>query len=505
MSRSDLNRRAWLGVDVGTSGVRAVLVGDDGTVLGTGTAPLTSRRWPDGRHEQDPERWWEAVAAAGRQALAGTRAGAAGDGRAAGDVEVAGLACCATSGTVLLVGTTPDDPARPLTTGLMYDDGRATEQARAVARHPAPVWTDLGLHPQPTWALPKALWLVRHRAPRGPVRVAHQVDVITSRLVGEPVATDTGHALKTGADPLSAAWPADDLARLGLDPRLLPPLVRPGTVLGQVCRAAAERTGIPKGVPVIAGMTDGCAAQIAAGTLHPGQWDFVVGSTIVLKGVSRVLLRDPTGALYSHRSPDGLWWPGGASSAGGGGLGPEFARLEALAAREQTGCVTYPLVGVGERFPFRRSDAHRFTLGEPAGEVERFAAVLRGVGFVQRLCLDHVRSLGAEVGERVSVTGGAARSPYWTQLMADILHREVTVPRCPWGAFGMAVLAASGIASQGAGLASVAARMTAPARLHRPRADAGCDESYARLVRELARRGWIDERLAGHALAGAVG
>jgi xylulokinase len=179
---------------------------------------------------------------------------------------------------------------------------------------------------------------------------------------------------------------------------------------------------------------------------------------------------------------------------------------------------------VGERFPFRRPDAHRFTLGEPADRVTRFAAVLRGVGFVQRLCLDHVRSLGAQTGERVSVTGGAARSPYWTQLMADILRREVTVPRCPQPGFGMAVLAASGIASQEAGsvshaadhtrpaansasgLASASARMTASARLHRPRADAARhDVPYARLVRELVRRGWIGDQLAEAALAGVAG
>lgn len=507
MGRAERDRRAWLGVDLGTTGVRAVLVADDGAVLGTGAASLESRRWPDGRHEQDPEQWWDAVAAATRQALAGASAG------------VAAVACCATSGTVLLVRATPGDPARPLTPGLMYDDGRAADEARAVAHRPAPVWSQRGLRPQPTWALPKLLWLVRRLRPDVPVRVAHQVDVITSRLVGRPVATDASHALKTGADPLSATWPADHLARLGLDPRLLPPLVRPGTVLGHVCRAAAERTGVAEGVPVIAGMTDGCAAQIAAGTLRFGQWGFVVGTTIVLKGVSRSLLRDPTGALYSHRSPDGLWWPGGASSAGGGALDPDsavpgagsatpdFARLEALAAtQEPADCVTYPLVGVGERFPFRRPDAHGFTLGEPTDRVARFGAVLRGVGFVQRLCLDHVRSLGAEVGERVSVAGGAARSPYWTQLMADILRREVTVPRCPQAGFGMAVLAASGLASQGAGLASVAARMSAPARLHRPGVEAArYDVPYARLVRELVRRGWIGDQLAEAALAGAAG
>ncbi|HEX6075678.1 MAG TPA: FGGY-family carbohydrate kinase [Micromonosporaceae bacterium] len=489
--------RGWLGVDLGTQSVRAMLVGDDGAVLGAGTRPLASRRWPDGRHEQDPEAWWDAASAACRRALAG-----------AAGVAVRGIACCATSGTVLLVQATSEDPARPLTPGLMYDDGRAVAEARAVARDPAPGWPGLGICPQLSWALPKALWLVRRvRLPTGRVRLAHQVDLITSRLVGRPVATDTSHALKTGADPLSVAWPAQHLERLGLDPRLLPPLVHPGAVLGHVCPAAAERTGVPRGVPVLAGMTDGCAAQIAAGTLRPGQWGFVVGTTVVLKGVTVDLLRDPTGALYSHRAPDRLWWPGGASSAGGGLLGQEFgvtgfARLERhAAAREPAGSVTYPLVGVGERFPFRRPDARRFTVGEPLDEADRFAAVLQGVGFVERLCLDQVRSLGAAVGDRVSLTGGASRSGYWTQLQADILRREVVVPRCPEGAVGMAVLAASG----GQDLAAAASRMTAPARVYRPRGEAArFDAPYLRLVTELAERGWVGEPLAAAALAGVV-
>lgn len=509
---------AWLGVDLGTQSVRAVLVGGPdaagpggggglggaggsgggaGAVLGRGTAPLRSRRWADGRHEQDPESWWTAVADAIRQALAEN-----------GAVEIDGIACCGTSGTVLLVEETAGDPARPLTPGLMYDDARAVAEATLVEREPAPVWAELGLTPQRTWALPKALWLVRHAPGGGPgrIRLAHQVDVITSRLIGTPAPADTSHALKTGVDPLAAAWPYDDLVRLGLDPGVLPRVVRPGTVLGGVCRAAAERTGIPEGVPVVAGMTDGCAAQIAAGVLGPGQWGFVLGTTTVLKGVSDQLLHDPTGALYSHRSPDGFWWPGGASSAGAGVLNQEFdpddfPGLEGLAAaREPAGCLTYPLVSPGERFPFRRPDARRLTLGTPRDDADRFAAILQGVGYVQRLCLDHLRALGASVGNPITVTGGATRSAYWTQLQADILCRDVAVPRYAEGAVGMAVLAASTVH----GLPAAAERMTGPATVFHPRDGTHFDEPYARLVTELERRGWIDRRLAQSALAGAA-
>ena len=490
---------AWFGVDLGTQSVRAVLVDDTGDLLGRGRARLSSHRWPDGRHEQDPESWWTAVADATRQALA-----------EAGPVAVDGLACCATSGTVLLVEESAGDPARPLTPGLMYDDVRAAEEAALVEREPAAVWAERGLAPQRSWALPKALWLVRNALPDdsapGPRRLAHQVDLVTSRLIGRPAPADTSHALKTGVDPLAATWPYQDLARLGLDPAVLPRVIRPGTVLGEVCAAAAELTGIPAGTPVVAGMTDGCAAQVASGVLSPGQWAFVLGTTTVLKGVSAELPHDPTGALYSHRSPDELWWPGGASSAGAGVLNQEFdpddfpALEVAAAAREPAGCVTYPLVGRGERFPFRRPDARRLTLGVPADDADRFAAILQGVGYVERLCLDHLRALGASVGSQVTVTGGATRSTYWTQLQADILRRDVAVPRYAEGAVGMAVLASA----TRHGLAAAAARLLGPPTLFHPRDTDRFDEPYARLVTTLAERGWIDRRLADIALAGVA-
>src|SRR5208282_6320064 len=123
--------------------------------------------------------------------------------------------------------------------------------------------------------------------------------------------------------------------------------------IGTVCREAATMTGIPAGTPIIAGMTDGCAAQIAAGALGVGSWNSVLGTTLVLKGVTPDLIRDPAGIVYSHRSPDGNWLPGGASSVGAGAISKQFPGhdLEALgsqaAEREPATVITYPLQGRG--------------------------------------------------------------------------------------------------------------------------------------------------------------
>jgi sugar (pentulose or hexulose) kinase len=503
-------RAAWLGIDLGTQSVRVLLVTGDGAVLGGGSAPLGGRRTAE-RHEQDPDDWWRAVCAASRQALSGVRG-----------VRIGGLAVCGTSGTVLLT-----DPAgRPVSPGLMYDDGRAAREAARVRA--------AGVDVQDTWALPKALWLAkeygggtvdgpalregsprRHRPhphlrlvrpPR--VRLAHQPDVIVGRFLGTPPPADSSHALKTGYDLERDTWPQQAFAELGLPDALFPEVVRPGTRLGEVSADASEATGIPAGTPVVAGMTDGCAAQIASGALRPGSWNSVLGTTLVLKGVSTTPVRDPAGVVYNHRAPDGRWLPGGASGVGAGILTAAFAGADPAAmdaraaAHEPSGAVAYPLVSPGERFPFRAPGAAALLLGEPRGDADLWAALLQGVAFAERLCLDYLHHLGAPVDGPLTFTGGGARSPYWNQLRVDVLGRPAHVPAQTEPALGMAALAAYGTGA-GAELADVAERMVRLGTVLEPRPGrtALFAPAYARLVDELTARGWLPPPVAAHAHA----
>ncbi len=483
----------WLGLDLGTQSVRALAVSAGGTVLADASRPLTSQR--DGpRHEQDPGEWWDALATACRQALGGlTRE------------PIGGLAVCGTSGTVLLVDSAGD----PLSPGLMYDDSRAGEDARRANEAGAAVWDSLGYRMQPAWALPKLLWLLReHGEEARGARLAHQVDFVTRRLVGHDVPSDSSHALKTGYDLLHEAWPHEVMTALGVPAGMLPDVVRSGARLGAVGRAGAQATGIPEGTPVIAGMTDGCAAQLAAGALSEGSWNSVLGTTIALKGVAAELIRDPLGAVYSHRSPDGRWLPGGASSVGAGVLSTRFAGrdLQVLdrraAQREPADVLAYPLVSRGERFPFSAPEAEGFMLGEPEDESDHYAALLQGVAYVERLCFDHLDRLGAPTDGPLSLTGGATRSRYWCQLRADVLGRAVQLPEHGEAALGMAVLAAS----EGRSPSQVAAQMVRLDEVIEPRPDreGRFTEPYVRLVDELERRGWLDPAVAGHARARAA-
>src|SRR5215217_540276 len=168
-----------IGIDLGTQSVRVVLAEEDGTVVGSASAPLSSIRSDEVRHEQNPEAWWTAVGEAASEVTAGL-----------GGREVQGLAICSTSGTTLLT----DDEGRPLTPAIMYNDGRAAEEAREE------VWDSLGYRISSSYALPRLLWLLRNGYGEGASRMMHQADFVASRLAGELVETDWSHALKTGWD-----------------------------------------------------------------------------------------------------------------------------------------------------------------------------------------------------------------------------------------------------------------------------------------------------------------
>ncbi|GAU69081.1 putative sugar kinase [Streptomyces sp. NBRC 110611] len=480
----------WLGLDLGTQSARCAAVDGTGQVLATAARPLTSRR--DGnRHEQDPEEWWRALAAACRDALA--------------DVDprrIRGLAVDGTSGTILLA----DAHGTPLTPGLMYDDGRAAEQATAVNTAGAAVWQELGYRSmQPSWALPKLVSVLAGaaRLPAG-ARLLHQTDLITWRLAGRQVAADAGHALKTGYHLVEERWPDRVMVELGVPEGMLPEVVRPGSVLGSVCAEAAGATGIPEGTAIVAGTTDGCAAQIGAGALAPGAWNSVLGTTLVLKGSSPHLVRDPAGVVYCHRGPGDSWLPGGASSSGAGVLARRFpgADLDALTARAAAldpDAVAYPLVaGGGERFPFRAPDAEPFLLGHAPTRAAEFHACLLGVACLERLCFDYLDHLGAPVGGPLTLTGGGARNAYWCQLRADVLGRPVRLPAQAEGAIGMAVLAAT---SSGVGLQEAAAAMVRTDRelTPGPERTARWAPVYLRFIDELTRRGWLGRAVADHA------
>jgi sugar (pentulose or hexulose) kinase len=169
----------------------------------------------------------------------------------------------------------------------------------------------------------------------------------------------------------------------------------------------------------------------------------------------------------------------------------------AASALEKLGAVMYPLAGTGERFPFIAAQAHAFTIGQPSGVVEQFAAALLGVACIERLCFDYLRIVGAPIDGPMSITGGGVRSPFWNQLRADVLGTPLHIPASAEAAFGAAVLAASHNHS----VEAAADSMTRMREVIQPRTgeQAALNAMYLRLIHALEERGWLPEHVADSA------
>lgn len=480
-----------LGVDIGTGGVRALAVTSAGEVAGQVSVALDSAivAPQPGCHEQPPEAWWEAFCQAA-SSLVGQLAA-----KGFGTRQLVALAVDGTSGTLVPL----DASGSPLRPALMYNDPRGADQAEALNAAAGDFCGKLGYRFTSSFALAKIAWLADHEPDcfQRTALFVHQADYIVGRLTGEPPATDYCNALKTGYDLIDDCWPAWIAGLPGIRQRL-PAVVAPGTRMGEVSRQAAARTGLPRGLPVVAGATDGTAACLASGVRQPGDYNTTLGSTLVFKGISRRICRHPLGLIYCHKLPGGLWLPGAASNTGAEWIASLFpgADPETLdaAAASQLPCpaLAYPLVRTGERFPFLSGTARGFVPKEGEMSPEgRYAACLQGVAFLERLAYDVLDQSAGSAGGEVYSTGGGSRSDVWMQCRADVTGRPLCRPACAESAFGAAVLAAS--ATCYGCLAEAVAGMVRIKRTFEPRARLAAEFGaiYGRLLGEFKERGYL--------------
>lgn len=432
-----VRQRAVVGLDLGTSGARATAVGYDGSVLAEGTARLAAEanRVVGPCVEQDPQAWSQAACTA----LQGLMR------QLPSTVELAALAVDATSGTFVIV----DRQARPLTPGILYSDQRAGDVAAEVAAALAPPLAPYGIRMAASFALPKLVHLARQQPAlfQESHRIVHQTDWLVGMLTGCYDTTDISTALKTGADPGRLAWPAE-IEQVGIPAAMLPRLVLPGTPLGCVTAAASAQTGLPAGLRVVAGCTDGTAGCLASGARAVGDLNVTLGTTLVFKAVAAQPLADPTGAVYNHRHPAGGFLPGAASSTGAEWVDVHFpaADLDGLTRDAQDHLPTrhcvYPLVKVGERFPIVAPQARGFGLETIADLPQRFAAGMEAVAYLERMAIERFEELGLPIADTLFATGGGAANLTWLQVRASVSHRVLRVPVHPECSVGAAVLAA---------------------------------------------------------------
>jgi xylulokinase len=425
-----------VGLDVGTTGVKAVALSAEGEVLATASHgyPLSTPR--AGWSEQDPEDWWQASEAA--------------LGEVASGHEVAGIGLSGQMhGLVVL-----DDAGRVIRPAILWNDQRtAAECAEIEERIGLERLVALtGNRALTGFTAPKLLWLRRHE-PDAYARVSRVLlpkDYVRLRLTGE-WAIDASDASGTLLlDVGRRAWSEDVLDALDLPAAWLPPVLESPDQAGLV---AASNT-VLQGTAVAAGAGDQPAAAVGVGADRPGVLSVVLGTSGVVLAPLPAYAHDPGARVHAfcHAVP-GAWQAMGVMLSAAGSLqwfherlAPDvpFARLveEAEAWEPGAGGLLFLPYLAGERTPHADPDARGAFVGlelrHDRGALVR--AVLEGVAFGLRDCLDLLRPLGV-AADRARVSGGGARSRLWLRIVASVLDVPLELTESEEGsALGAALL-----------------------------------------------------------------
>lgn len=429
-----MEKTSVLGIDFGTSGCRGVVLREDGECLAEAAVPLPPSQHNGAAVEQSPAQWWQALETLIPKLLQGVERR-----------TLRSLALDATSGTVLL----GDDQGNALTPALMYNDNRATAQAKRIAeiapRECAAHGTGSGLA--------KALWLLDGATHKN-VRIYTQADWLSTQLCGRAGVCDANNVLKLGYDPITRCWP-EWLEKLGVERRMLPAVVDSGTPLGTLLPELAERWGLRSDLIVCAGTTDSTAAFIAAGAEQPGEAVTSLGSTLVLKIIAEKPLFAPEYGIYSQPLGE-HWLVGGGSNSGGAVLRRYFSDEEMAAlsreldAEQDSGLDYYPLPAVGERFPLNDPELQPRLTPRPDSDVQFFQGLLEGIAAIEKQGYDKLHELGAPYPSSVRSNGGGANNPAWTAIRERLLGVPMLEAEQREACYGAARLALTGLDSQDA-------------------------------------------------------
>jgi len=440
----------WLGIDIGTGGSRALLVDKKGAVKASFTAPHDDMKmerplWA----EQRPENWWQAA----QQAIQGVLAEAKVPGKQVKGVGLSGQM----HGLVLL-----DENNAVIRPALIWCDQRSQAQVDAINRI---VGKDnvLAYTANPVltgFTLPKLLW-VRDHEPQNFARVRKVLlpkDYIRYELTGE-FATEVSDASGTALfDVVMRRWSHQMLDRLRLDRSLLPRVYESSEITATVSARAAGLTGLVEGTPVVGGGGDQAASAVGNGIVEPGTSSCTLGTSGVVFAYLEKANYDPAGRVHTFcHAVRGAWHVMGVTQGAGLSLqwfrnqfapGSDYDSLTAEAATAMPcsqGLFWLPYL-MGERTPHLDSAARGAWVGITAKHTraDMVRALLEGVCYSQKDCLDVITQLGVPV-RSIRLSGGGARSPFWRQLFADIFATRVAGLACQEGsAYGAAILAQVG-------------------------------------------------------------
>lgn len=413
----------YLGLDIGTSSVKAVLLGQDGSIVTQASNPLTVSRPAPGFSEQDPQAWWQATVTAVRSLPAEHRA----------RVRAIGLSGQMHGATLL------DDKDRPLRPAILWNDGRSARECLDLEHREPNARAITGNIMMPGFTAPKLLWVSRHE-PEIFARTATVLlpkDFVRLKLTGDKVSDMSDASGTAWLNVGERDWSDALLAATGLTRAHMPRLVEGTSASGTVTASAAEELGLPR-VVVAGGGGDNAASAVGLGVVLPGQAFLSLGTSGVLFVVTDRFRPNPDRAAHAfcHCLPN-RWhqmsvmltaasvidWV--AQLTGEADL-PKLVEAARARGLNRQSPFFLPYLS-GERTPHNDPNARGVFFGIRADTTpaDLTAAALEGVALAFADGLDVLVEKGGTVGE-ISVTGGGARLPYWGQLLAAALNRPLT-------------------------------------------------------------------------------
>jgi len=418
----------YLGIDLGTSEVKLLLMGENGEAVATAGSPLTVSRPQAQWSEQDPSAWWNATKAAMAQLRAS-------HGAQLAQVRAIGLSG-QMHGAVLL-----DAQDRVLRPAILWNDGRSHRECGVLTEREPRLPQITGNLAMPGFTAPKLAWVAAHEPDvfEQTASVLLPKDYLRLLLTGDKVSEMSDAAGTLWLDVARRDWSDEMLAATGLTRAHMPRLVEGSAPSGVLRRELAAEWGMSETVVVAGGGGDNAASAVGIGATRPGDGFISLGTSGVLFVVTDAFRANPDSAVHAFcHALSGRWhqmsvmlsaasclaWVTRATGAANeAALLPEVEALSDAAL--EAAPLFLPYLS-GERTP--HNDPHAqgvfFGLGHDTSRAALGYAVLEGVAFGLRDGLDALRAAGTEV-TTLSLVGGGARSSYWAQLLADAL--DVTI------------------------------------------------------------------------------
>ena len=408
----------YIGIDLGTSGVKAILLDEQGTVLASQTEKLTVSRPHPLWSEQDPEQWWQAT----DRAMKGL-----GQQHSLQGVKALGIAGQMHGATLL------DKQQRVLRPAILWNDGRCAQECELLEAQVKTSRQITGNLMMPGFTAPKLLWVQRHEPEifRQVDKVLLPKDYLRLRMTGD-FASDMSDAAGTmWMDVAKRDWSDEMLAACHLSRDNMPALYEGCDITGHLLPAVASAWNMPA-VPVVAGGGDNAAGAVGVGMADAGQAMLSLGTSGVYFAVSEGFLSKPESAVHSfcHALP-GRWHLMSVMLSAASCL-DWAARLTGLttvpalisaaeSADNQADPIWFLPYLSGERTPHNNPQAKGvfFGLTHQHGPAELARAVLEGVGYALADGMDVVHACGV-TPKSITLIGGGARSPWWRQMLADI-------------------------------------------------------------------------------------